>query len=117
MSRTGDLHGYLPLTETTFYILLSLAPGSKHGYAIMKEVGSLSDGLVVLSTGTLYGALKRLLGQDWIRRVDDPDFKDSGRVRKHYTLTRLGHQMLKAEIERMERLVHSARGRPIRGTL
>lgn len=44
-----------------FYILLSLAPGQKHGYAIMKDVEALSDGRLSLSTGTLYGALKRLL--------------------------------------------------------
>ncbi len=53
-------------------ILLSLAPGPKHGYAILKEVETLSDGRVKLSTGTLYGAIERLLDQDWIRRVDDP---------------------------------------------
>jgi DNA-binding PadR family transcriptional regulator len=105
---------YLPLSETTFYILLSLAPESKHGYAIMKEVASLSGRRVLLSTGTLYGALKRLLGQGWIRRVEAPNGRESGRIRKSYTLTRLGQQILKAEIERLERLVRSARRRPLK---
>ena len=105
---------YLPLRETTFYILLSLTPESKHGYAIMKEVASLSDGRVVLSTGTLYGALKRLLEQGWIRRVETAGGQESGRIRKSYALTRLGRQILGVEIERLERLVRSARRRPLK---
>ena len=50
-----------PLREPTFLILLSLAPGPRHGYAILKEVESLSEGRVKMSTGTLYGAIERLL--------------------------------------------------------
>ena len=68
----NDILSRLPLREPTFFILLSLSPGPKHGYAILKEVEALSDGRVRLSTGTLYGAIKRLLDDDWIRRVDDP---------------------------------------------
>ncbi|MDH5605379.1 MAG: helix-turn-helix transcriptional regulator [Anaerolineae bacterium] len=94
-----------PITETTFFILLSLAPASKHGYAIMKEVDRLSDGRVALSTGTLYGALKRLLGQGWIERTDDPEPDLSERSRKFYSLTDQGHKVLKSEVERMKNLV------------
>ncbi len=57
----------LPLSEAVFLILLSLMPGPKHGYAIMKDVQALSENRVSLSTGTLYGALKRLLKQEWVR--------------------------------------------------
>jgi DNA-binding PadR family transcriptional regulator len=103
----------LPLTEPTFFILLSLAPGQKHGYAIMKEVEGLSEGRVTLSTGTLYGALKRLLDQEWIERVDDGSVDngraDPGRPRKAYRLTRLGRRNLEAETARLERLVSVAR--------
>ena len=60
-----------PLTESTYFILLSLSPEPKHGYAIMKEVQELSEGRVVLSTGTLYGALKRLLDEGWIIRLEE----------------------------------------------
>ena len=63
---------FLPLSEAVFFILLSLAPGPRHGYAILKEVATLSQERVNLSTGTLYGALKRMLEQNWIERVDDP---------------------------------------------
>jgi DNA-binding PadR family transcriptional regulator len=76
-----------PLTEATFFILLSLSPSPKHGYAIMKEVKNLSDGRIVFSTGTLYGALRRLLDQGWIKRVNDPEPNHTDRERKAYALT------------------------------
>jgi DNA-binding PadR family transcriptional regulator len=103
-----DIHDQLPLTESTFLMLLSLAPGPKHGYAIMKAVEALSDGRVVLSTGTLYGALKRLLDQGWIRRVPEPGEKEPERNRKAYALTQAGRRALKAEGERLRRLVAAA---------
>ena len=96
-----------PLTEATFFVLLSLAPGPKHGYAIMKDTRALSNGRVVLSTGTLYGALKRLLDQQWIRRVDDR-MTGAQRGRKAYVLTSQGRRALNTEIERMQNLVNAA---------
>lgn len=108
-----EVETYLPLSEVTAYILLSLAPGSRHGYAIMKDVQALSKERVMLSTGTLYGAIKRLLEQEWIERVDDPDANNSSRVRKVYRLTELGKQILKAEVKRMDRLVAAAQLRQV----
>ena len=64
-----DPASYLPLTEPTFYILLSLAPSKKHGYAILRDVEGLSKGRLRLSTSTLYSALARLLDQGLIERV------------------------------------------------
>ena len=104
---------YLPLSEVTSYILLSLAPGPRHGYAIMKDVQAVSKERVVLSTGTLYGAIKRLLEQEWIERVDDPHQNSSGRERKVYQLTELGRSILKAEVHRMNRLVAAAQLRQV----
>lgn len=79
----------LPLTEATFLIVLSLAPEPKHGYAIMKDVEELSEGRVILSTGTLYGALKRMLDDGWTERTDDESESDNpGRPRTVYALTR-----------------------------
>ena len=107
--------GSLPLTETTFYILLSLSPGSSHGYAILKDVERLSGGRLVLSTGTLYGALKRLLERGWIERVPDGTDETSApvgkRARKSYALTELGERVLEAETSRMEVLVTTAKVR------
>lgn len=96
------------MTETTYFILLSLAPGPGHGYAIMKDVQKLSQGRVTLSTGTLYGALKRLLELGWIERTEDPAGNPNGRERKLYRLTQLGQAMLDGEIERLSALVNAA---------
>lgn len=98
----------LPLREPTFYILLSISPGPKHGYAILKEVENLSEGRLRLSTGTLYGAIKRLLDRGWIHRVDDPLPNGTGRKRKAYQLTELGWKILNAEMVRLQRLVSVA---------
>ena len=97
-----------PLTEATFYILLSLSPSPKHGYAIMKEVKELSKGRAVLSTGTLFGALRRLLEHDWIRRVKDPLPNPTDRERKAYALTEKGRKIVNAEIERLKLILVTA---------
>ena len=102
---------YLPLTEPTFYILLSLAPGKKHGYAILKDVKALSDGRIDLSTSTLYSALSRLLEKGLIRRVADEAEQNTGPglPRKAYVLTEIGRQVLGAETNRLQALVTAAR--------
>lgn len=101
---------YLPLTEPTFYILLSLAPGKKHGYAILKDVKDLSKMRVNLSTSTLYTAVGRLLDQDLIERLDDGgDDPNPGLPRKSYTLTELGRRVLEAEAVRLQGMVKEAR--------
>jgi DNA-binding PadR family transcriptional regulator len=109
-----DTQRYLPLTETTFYILLALAPEPRHGYSIMKEVEAMSAGRVVLSTGTLYGALKRLLDAGWIERVGEPNGA-GGRERKAYALTLAGRRVLQAETTRLGGLVEAARRRRVTG--
>ena len=100
-----------PLTEATFFILLSLSPAPKHGYAIMKEVKVLSNGRIVFSTGTLYGAIRRLLEQGWIKRVTDPEPNPTDRERKAYALTDRGRKAMNAEIERLKSLLTTAQGR------
>ena len=114
MVTTTDIESQLPLTEPTFFILLSLAPGPSHGYAIMKDVRHLSQERVVLSTGTLYSALKRLLEQGWIQRSSINGEKVDGRVRKAYSLTPFGRSMLQAEVQRLEGLVSAAQPRLLR---
>ena len=104
--------GFTPLREPTLFILLALSKGRKHGYAILKDVEALSEGRVVLSTGTLYGALARLMKQGVIRKYGNDSGEDrsgsksrSGnadvRVRKYYELTQLGRRVLEVEINRM----------------
>lgn len=100
-----EAQDYLPLTETSFFILLSLATTPKHGYGIIKEVEALSAGRVLLAAGTLYSALRRMLEDDWIERLEeDPPSSDS-RERKLYGLTDLGRRIFELETERLQRLV------------
>lgn len=103
-----EVHEQLPLTEATFFILLSLVGGKKHGYAIMKDVEGLSEGRILFSTGTLYPALKRMLDQGWIKRVEDEAEEETLRPRKAYTLSALGRRILSAETRRMDTLVTTA---------
>ena len=105
----SEIAEQLPLTEATFFILLSLSSGQKHGYVIMKDVNSLSDARVTLGTGTLYGALGRLLDQGWIERVDEE--RTTGRPRKAYVLSDLGRRILAAETERLRSLLSVAQRR------
>jgi DNA-binding PadR family transcriptional regulator len=107
MQTKSDSKSFLPLTEATFFILLSLSSGPKHGYAIMKEVTQVSSGRITFSTGTLYGALKRLLDQGWIVRNGEGEEggDETSRSRKDYTLTSLGRRILISEIARMKDLV------------
>ena len=114
MTTCTDVQANLPLREATFFIILSLTQEPKHGYAMMKEVQVLSEGRVLLSTGTLYGAIKRLLNQGWIRRVNESGAIPSKRERKEYALTDLGRRILKAEVERLNSLVTTAQLRAVR---
>jgi len=95
-----------PLTEPVLLVLLSLAAQPRHGYSILKDVEQMSEGRVVLSTGTLYGALQRLLEKGWIEQFEE---EESSRERRAYRLTSLGQRTLQQEIERMRRLTKLAR--------
>jgi len=95
----------LPLTEPVFLVLLSLAQRPRHGYSILKDVEQISGGRVVLSTGTLYGALQRLLSGGWIERFAEPD---TSREKRAYRLSSKGRRNLEAEIERMRHLTRVA---------
>lgn len=104
-----EIQDQLPLTETSLFILLSLVPQPLHGYAIMKEVEGMSNGRIQLSTGTLYGAIKRMLEQGWIERYDETVV--DGRSRKAYRLTDIGQRILQAEMARMQSLLTVAQQR------
>jgi DNA-binding PadR family transcriptional regulator len=95
----------LPLSEPVLLILLSLTEQPRHGYSILKDVERMSGGRVTLSTGTLYGALRRLLEEDWIQRFEEDE---RARGRQAYRLTARGRRHLQAEIDRMKHLTRLA---------
>jgi DNA-binding PadR family transcriptional regulator len=105
MVDARDPAAALPLTPALFHILLSLVDGPRHGYAIMKEVAERTEGKVELGTGTLYGIVKRLLADGWIRE----SALGSDDRRRTYRLTPYGRRVALAEAERLQDLVLSAR--------
>lgn len=112
MSPSAHLPGHpdaLPLRPVEFEILLALAQGERHGYAIIRDVESRSDGALRLETGTLYRALQRLVQGGLVspveRRATDPSGDER---RRYYALTPHGRRMAAAEATRMARLVAAA---------
>ena len=104
-----DAHDYIPMSEAMFHVLVALADGDKHGYSIMKDVAERTDGAVQLSTGTLYGIVKRLLADGMIVEARRRTQADGDRRRRAYTLTPFGREVAKAEAARLTRLVAAAR--------
>jgi DNA-binding PadR family transcriptional regulator len=102
-----DPESLLPLTAAMFHVLVALADGEIHGYAIMKDVEELTGGAVRLSTGTLYGIIKRLLGDGLIRESGGTS-KDDER-RRSYALTAFGRDVARAEAARLDHTLALAR--------
>jgi DNA-binding PadR family transcriptional regulator len=103
-----DPSEFLPLTPAAFHVLLALADSPAHGYSILKEVEERTGGDVRLSTGTLYGLIKRFLDDELI--VELPAEGDGNERRRPYKLTPFGRQVARAEAVRLEHLVAAARG-------
>ena len=100
------------LTPAAFHILLVLAGGENHGYAIMREVAENTGGKMRLGPGSLYGTIKRMLADGWIEESDErPDPKLDDERRRYYRLTGVGRKLVRAEAERLEQLVDIARGK------
>jgi DNA-binding PadR family transcriptional regulator len=109
-SKKKSATSYLPLTPAMFHILLALADGEKHGYAIIKEVLRRTDDRVRLSAGTLYGNLARLEDSGWIAESNKrPAFGLDDERRRYYRLTELGREVALAEAERMRQALEQAR--------
>lgn len=104
-SRRPEDH--LPLTPAVFHVLLALADGDSHGYAIMKEVEARTGGEVRLGTGTLYGIVKRLLADGLVRE----SAAASTDRRRAYRLTPFGRRVALAEAERLRDMVVAAQAK------
>lgn len=106
-TRPQDL---LPLTPAVFHILLALADGEKHGYSIMQEVNTITDGAVRMGPGTLYGTIKRMLDAGLIEEADErPDPLLDDQRRRYYRITDFGNRVAQAETARLSLLLGIAR--------
>lgn len=102
---------FLPLTPATFHILLTLATGPMHGYAIKREVEDRTDGVIRLGAGTLYAGIQRMERDGLIEETDPPEAgEEEPRSRwRFYRMTPLGRDVLRAERARLERDLAFAR--------
>ncbi|MFN0103357.1 MAG: PadR family transcriptional regulator [Bryobacteraceae bacterium] len=100
------------MSEQVFLIMLSLAASPLHGYAIMTEIERLSEGRTRLGTGTLYGALKRLLQEGLVERMEE---LNAPRDRVSYRLTALGRNSIQAEVNRIAQLAALSRKMGFKG--
>jgi DNA-binding PadR family transcriptional regulator len=98
-----------PLSPAVFAILLALATGEKHGYAIMKEAAEAAGGAIKLGPGTLYGTIDRLIRD---QLVEETGFTDDAR-RRYYRITDLGHRIFAAELFRIDNIVRAARSKAL----
>ena len=111
-----DPEKLLPLTPAVFHVLLALAGGERHGYAIMQEVAESTEGRIKMGPGTLYGTIKRLLEARLIEESDErPDPKLDDERRRYYRRTGVGEHVVKAEARRYAGIVEMARGKRLLG--
>lgn len=97
-----------PLSESYYYILLCLAKGNNHGYGIMQQTQEMSQGQVVIGSGTMYGATGNMMKKGWIQEIMSTD--EGFERRRLYSLTETGREILEAEIQRLQRMLNNAEG-------
>jgi DNA-binding PadR family transcriptional regulator len=105
-----EIQALLPLPPVTFHVLIALADGERHGYAILQEVAARTGGAVKLGAGTLYRSIQRMLEQGLIEESDErpaPALDDERR--RYYGITRFGERVARAEARRLAQLVSLAR--------
>ena len=100
---------FLPLSPPVFHILMALVDEERHGYGIMQEVSALTHDTLRMGPGTLYGSIKRMIGNGLVEESEerpDPEMDDDRR--RYYRLTSFGRQVATAEAHRLANLVHQA---------
>lgn len=94
-----------PLTESTYYVLLTLQQ-PLHGYGIIKQVEEMTSGRLQLAAGTLYGVLQNLVKYKCIKLFSK---EEVGKKKKEYVITETGKQLLEYEVKRLEQMVYDAK--------
>ncbi|MEX1127663.1 MAG: helix-turn-helix transcriptional regulator [Vicinamibacterales bacterium] len=108
--RPRDPRTFLPLTPRVYHVLLALAEAPLHGYGVILAVQDLTEGVIVMRTGTLYVLLRRLLDQRLIEQSDErPGPDEDDERRRYYRLTDLGRAVVEAESVRLQSVVAAAR--------
>ena len=108
--ETEDAEALLPLPEATFHILLAVADGDRHGYGIIQDVLTRTDGALKLGAGTLYRSIQRMLEQGLLVETSQrPAPEDDDERRRYYRITPFGRQVARAETARLQRLLTLAR--------
>jgi DNA-binding PadR family transcriptional regulator len=102
----------LPLSPVALYVLLALADGERHGYAIIKEIEAASGGDIRVLPGTMYRVIKQLVDDRWIIEVE-PYGGETDERRRYYRLTPWGRKVAQAEVERMATVLRMARARQL----
>ena len=109
-----DPKDLLPLPPAQLHIMLALADGEKHGYAVMSEVEQMTDGEVSMGPGTLYGAIKRMLNTGLIEESDNrPDPEMDDERRRYYRTSGFGARVLTAELSRLDQLIRAAQAKQV----
>jgi DNA-binding PadR family transcriptional regulator len=112
VTHATELDKLLPLSPAAFHVLVAMAHGPRHGYAIARDVEELTDARIVMGPGTLYGSLQRMVTSALIEETQNPGEEGlhAGR-RRYYRMTPLGNAALRAESERLLRAVNVAQAR------
>jgi len=105
---------FLPLTPAVLHILLALADGDQHGYAIARTIEDLTGGTVRMGPGTLYGSIGRMVASGLLEESSRGRGRISGDERRRfYRMTTLGRRVLESEMERLDRVVALARAKNV----
>lgn len=108
MSADAGVDELLPLPPATLHILLALAEGERHGYAIIQDVEARTDGELRMSAGTLYRSIARMVEQKLIVEVARRRTRADDERRRYYRLTSFGEAVARAEVRRLTQFVRHA---------
>ena len=109
MAKRDPVERHLPMKPASFHVLLALADGPRHGYAIRASAEALTNGGIRLWPATLYGTIRQLSQSGLIEPLEGANDPDDDARRQYYQLSALGRRVLSAETERLRALVDYAR--------